>query len=105
MLYNETPSGPTELNQQVRLPRSTAIIWLAVLWTVGLFLLLPAIDVNRNNPPPAGFILALQIAVTTISAVAGAVLLFLPRKRWLLVNLPFVLFLVVVTRTVWTHFP
>ncbi|TWU17437.1 hypothetical protein Pla52o_52410 [Novipirellula galeiformis] len=78
---------------------------MAAVWVIALFLLLPAVNVNRNNPPAPGTFLVFQIAITLISFVAGSLLIVRPRKRWLLINIPFVIFLAVVTRTVWTHFP
>jgi hypothetical protein len=85
--------------------KSSLPIWMAAVWVIALFLLLPAVNVNRNNPPPPGTFLVFQIAITLISFVTGSLLLLRPRKRWLLINVPFVIFLAVVTGTVWTHFP
>jgi hypothetical protein len=47
----------------------------------------------------------MQATTTAISVLAALMLLTHPRKRWLLVTIPVVVFLSLVQRTVWTHFP
>ena len=99
-----TPARATEPTPAPQLQRSTLPVWMAAAWAISLFLLLPAI--NRIGPPPPAAVLSIiQIVVTLVSLVAASVLLFRPRKRWLLLTIPLVTFLALVTGTVWTHFP
>jgi len=94
-------SDPMPARQSSRLALP---VWIAAAWTIALFLLLPAI--NRIGPPPSATVVyVLQLVITLISLVAASVLLFRPRKRWLFLTIPFVSFLLIVTGTVWTHFP
>jgi hypothetical protein len=99
-----TPADATDPVPARQSNRSALPVWMAAAWTIALFLLLPAI--NRIGPPPtATVVFVLQVVVTLVSLVAASVLLFRPRKRWLLLTIPFASFLLIVTGTVWTHFP
>ena len=80
-------------------------IVVASLWIVFLTLALPAVPVSRLNPPPAGTFLPIKIGTTSLSVIATMVLLLMPRRRWLYLNLPILGFLFMVQRSAWTQFP
>ena len=100
------PYVPTENSNSLaneRRTRHSWPVWLCAGWVVFLMLLLPAIP--RSQSQPAGTFLTMKLSTSMISLVAASVLLWRPRRRWLLLNIPIVILLSAVQWTAWTTFP
>ena len=85
--------------------RSTLPTWIAAIWAIVLFWLLPPFNGVAINDAPQGTFLVFQLTITVVSVVAGAVLLFHRQGRWPLLKMPFVIFLAFEIWNVWTRFP
>lgn len=79
--------------------------WLlfgAVLWIVALFLGLPAIDVSQQ---PTGTFLWLKLLTTGVSISVAIILVSIPKRSWLFVTVPAIIFLGLVEYMAWVRFP